>query len=109
MEKVINAKVKIIKLEVDYYQLVEILKYTECGNQLEVRTNNKRITWYLNGQQFIREHYTEKNKLNGLCESWYSNGQLQKRKNYTDGKLNGLYELWHPNGSSMEKRNYVVN
>jgi antitoxin component YwqK of YwqJK toxin-antitoxin module len=107
MEKVIENKIKIIKLAVDYYRLVEILKYTECGNQLEVRTNNKRIIWYLNGQLDHRVNYTKGGKLNGLYESWYTNGQICNRCNFTNGKLNGLYELWYYDGQINRRIKYT--
>jgi antitoxin component YwqK of YwqJK toxin-antitoxin module len=105
MEKVINTKVKIIKLEVDYYQLVEILKYTECGNQLEVKTNNKMIRWYSNGQIECRTNYID-GKLNGLSEEWYYNGHMSKSMNYVNDRLNGLSEKWYDNGKLKEMREY---
>ena len=43
MEKVIENKIKIIKLALDHYQTLEVLKYIECGNKLKVGTKNKTI------------------------------------------------------------------
>jgi antitoxin component YwqK of YwqJK toxin-antitoxin module len=108
MEKIIKNKVKLIKIGLDYYQLLEILKYTECGNQFRVITRNKKIDWYENGQLDTR--YTNGDKLNELYESWYSDGQFCERINYTEGsKKNGLYESWYSNGQICERTNYVEN
>ena len=106
MEKVIENKIKIIKLAVDYYQLLEILKYTECGNKLEIRTKNKMIIWYSNGQINCRTNYTD-NKINGLYEGWYSNGQIQCRENYIDDKRDGSHEIWYSNGQLYIRENYI--
>jgi antitoxin component YwqK of YwqJK toxin-antitoxin module len=106
MEKIIQNKVKLIKLTIDYYYLIEILKYTECGNQLEVNTNNKRIIWYLNGYMCVRKNYKD-DKLHGLWEWWYNNGILHCRKNYNNNILNGQYESWYYNGHIDSRINYT--
>jgi antitoxin component YwqK of YwqJK toxin-antitoxin module len=107
MENIINNKIKLIKIGLDYYQLLEILKYTKCGNKFELRTSNKKIGWYVNGHLGYRRDYTEGDKLNGLYERWYDNGQLSIRTNYKDNKINGLYEGWYQNGQLECRRNYT--